>query len=59
MKVLFGEDYVYCVGMIGIVVEKIVYGYVKGYVNDYNLMIWNVEIDCLVVGCIGVKCIIG
>lgn len=37
MKVLFGEDYVYCVGMIGIVVDKIVYGYVKGYERDNNL----------------------
>lgn len=56
---MFGEDNVYCVGIIGIVVEKIVYGYVKGYVGDCDLYLWNVEVDCLVVGCMGVKCIMG
>lgn len=31
---MFGEDKVFCVGIIGIVVEKIVFGFVKGYLND-------------------------
>lgn len=59
MKVFFGEEYVYWVGIIGIVVDKIVYGFVKGYERDYNLYLCGVEIDCLVKGLIGVKWMIG
>lgn len=59
IKVLFGEDKVFCVGIIGIVVEKIVFGYVKGYLNDQGIYKRGVEIDRFVKGCIGVKCIIG
>ena len=53
MKVLFGEDYVYRAGTIGL--RKTAYGYVKGYANDRNLTIRNAEIDRLVAGCTGVK----
>lgn len=35
-------------GIIGIVVEKIVYGYVKGYVGDYNFYMCGVEVDWFV-----------
>ncbi|WP_079709482.1 PolC-type DNA polymerase III [Paraliobacillus ryukyuensis] len=54
-KVLFGEDKVYRAGTIGTVAEKTAYGYVKGYANDRDMQIKNVEVDRLVQGCTGVK----
>lgn len=59
MKVLFGENNVYWVGMIGMVVDKIVYGYVKVYECDKEVQFCGVEEDWLVSGVIGVKWMIG
>ncbi|TLS37367.1 PolC-type DNA polymerase III [Pseudalkalibacillus caeni] len=54
-KELFGEDNVYRAGTIGTVAEKTAYGYVKGYMSDYDLHYRGAEIDRLVSGCTGVK----
>lgn len=52
---LFGEDYVYRAGTIGTIAEKTAYGYVRGYMNDFNVTYRGAEIDRLVKGCSGVK----
>lgn len=54
-RVLFGEDYVYRAGTIGTIAEKTAYGYVRGYMNDFNKTYRGAEIDRLVKGCSGVK----
>jgi len=54
-KVLFGEDNVYRAGTIGTVAEKTAYGFVKGYCEDKNIIMRNVEIERLAEGCVGVK----
>ena len=54
-KVLFGEDNVYRAGTIGTVAEKTAYGFVKGYCEDKNIIMRNIEIERLAAGCVGVK----
>ncbi len=54
-KVLFGVDNVYRAGTIGTVAEKTAFGFVKGYCEDKNIMLRNLEIERLAKGCTGVK----
>ena len=54
-KVLFGEDNVYRAGTIGTVAEKTAYGFVKGYCEEKNIIMRNIEIERLARGCVGVK----
>ncbi len=54
-KVLFGEDNVYRAGTIGTVAEKTAYGFVKGYCEDKNIIMRNIEVERLAAGCVGVK----
>ena len=54
-KVLFGVDNVYRAGTIGTVAEKTAFGYVKGYLEDNNIIKRQVEIERLSKGCTGVK----
>ena len=55
VKVLFGEDHAYRAGTISTVAEKTAFGYVKGYCEDKNLILNNVEIERIALGCTGVK----
>ncbi len=54
-KVLFGEDNVYRAGTIGTVAEKTAYGFVRGYCEDKNIVMRNLEVERLAKGCVGVK----
>ncbi len=54
-KVLFGVDNVYRAGTIGTVAEKTAFGYVKGYCENNNIVMRNVEIERIAQGCTGVK----
>ncbi len=54
-KVLFGVDNVYRAGTIGTVAEKTAYGYVKGYCENKNIIMRNIEIERLAMGCTGCK----
>ncbi len=54
-KVLFGVDNVYRAGTIGTVADKTAYGFVKGYCEDKNITMRNIEIERLAQGCVGVK----
>ena len=54
-KVLFGVDNVYRAGTIGTVAEKTAYGYVRGYCEDKGIIMRNLEIERLAMGCTGVK----
>ena len=55
VKVLFGEDHAYRAGTISTVAEKTAYGYVRGYCEDENLILNNIEIERIAMGCTGVK----
>ncbi len=55
VKVLFGEDHAYRAGTISTVAEKTAFGYVRGYCEDNNLILNNVEIERIALGCTGVK----
>ena len=54
-KVLFGEHNVYRAGTISTVAEKTAFGFVKGYMEDKNIIMRNVEIERLAKGVTGVK----
>ena len=54
-KVLFGVDNVYRAGTIGTVAEKTAYGYVRGYCEEKGIIMRNLEIERLAMGCTGVK----
>ena len=54
-KVLFGVDNVYRAGTIGTVAEKTAYGYVRGYCEAKNIIMRNIEIERLAIGCTGCK----
>ena len=54
-KELFGVDNVYRAGTIGTVAEKTAFGYVKGYCEDKNITMRNIEIERLALGCTGCK----
>ena len=54
-KVLFGVDNVYRAGTIGTVAEKTAYGYVRAYCEDKGIIMRNLEIERLAMGCTGVK----
>jgi len=55
VKVLFGEDHAYRAGTISTVAEKTAFGYVRGYCEDKNIILNNVEIERIAMGCTGVK----
>ena len=54
-KVLFGVDNVYRAGTIGTVAEKTAYGYVRGYCEAKNIIMRNIEVERLALGCTGCK----
>lgn len=54
-KVLFGVDNVYRAGTIGTVAEKTAFGFVRGYAEAKGIIMNNVEIERLAIGCTGVK----
>ena len=54
-KELFGIDNVYRAGTIGTVAEKTAFGFVRGYCEEKNIVMRNVEIERLAKGCTGVK----
>ena len=54
-KELFGVDNVYRAGTIGTVAEKTAFGYVRGYCEDKNITMRNIEVERLAIGCTGCK----
>ncbi|MCF8002509.1 MAG: PolC-type DNA polymerase III, partial [Halanaerobiales bacterium] len=52
---LFGRDYVFRAGTISTIADRTAYGFVKGYLDDYNLNLRKTEINRLVKGCTGVR----
>ena len=55
VKILFGEDHAYRAGTISTVADKTAFGYVRGYCEDKNIILNNIEIERLAIGCTGVK----
>ena len=54
-KELFGVDNVYRAGTIGTVADKTAFGYVRGYCEDKNITMRNIEVERLAIGCTGCK----
>ena len=54
-KVLFGEKNVYRAGTVTTVATKTAFGFVKGYLEEKNIILRNVEIERLALGITGVK----
>ncbi len=54
-KKLFGEKNVFRAGTISTVAEKTAFGFVKGYLEDKNIMLRNIEVERLAGGVTGVK----
>ncbi len=54
-KELFGSENVLRAGTIGTVAEKTAFGFVKGYLEDKNIIMRKAEVDRLAFGCAGVK----
>ncbi len=54
-KELFGKENVLRAGTIGTVAEKTAFGFVKGYLEDKNIIMRNAEVERLAKGCTGVK----
>ncbi|MFW6279392.1 MAG: PolC-type DNA polymerase III, partial [Bacillota bacterium] len=52
---IFGQDRVFRAGTISKLADRTAFGFVKGYVDDYNLQLRGAEMDRLIQGCTGVK----
>ncbi len=54
-KVLFGEKNVFRAGTVSTVATKTAFGFVKGYLEEKNIMLRNAEVERLALGITGVK----
>lgn len=55
VEVMFGAGHAFRAGTIAELKDKTVYGYIKGYCEQYNAAFSRAETDRLVHGCVGVK----